>query len=133
MMRHNVLLLLFFFCCSPALAQNDVEGGATEASDRKALLKAAVARDRGEISALEPDSSQRGGVVVGYSSGAVLHCYGNQGCKEFSGTPNAPVEHIAVSSREKLEIFWVSYPQGALYQCVDNTCTKFIWDVTPGE
>jgi hypothetical protein len=36
------------------------------------------------------------------------------------------VAHIAVSKRGASEIVWVTYRQGALYRCVDNTCIKFI-------
>jgi hypothetical protein len=127
-MRRSVLSFIILAYSTTALAQDHVEATTTQASNRKALLKAAVARDRGEISAMEPSSEEGQGVIIGYSSGTVLNCYSNHSCKEFSGTPNTAVEHIAVSKREKSEVIWVSYPQGALYQCISNSCSKFRWD-----
>ena len=127
-MRHSVLSFIILAYVATALAQDPLEATTTEASNRKAILKAAVARDRGEISAMEPLSKEGQGVIIGYSSGAVLNCYGNHSCKEFSGTPNTAVEHIAISKRGKSEVIWVSYPQGALYQCISNSCNKFMWD-----
>ena len=86
-----------------------------------------VARDRGEITAIEPLSKEGGGVIIGYSSGALLNCYGDQSCQEFAGTPNTAVEHIAISNRGASEIIWVTYRQGALYQCANYHCKKFKW------
>jgi len=127
------------FCCAvlaasaSTLAQD--QGGATNsnAADRKALLKAAVARDRGEITALEPLTGTAQGVVVGYSSGAVMNCYGENICKEYGGTPNIAVEHIGVSTRGALNVVWVSYPRGVLYQCIKTLCKRFIWSTVLDE
>jgi hypothetical protein len=127
-MRIHLLSFIVFFFSPAALAQGQGEVEAPEASSREALLKAAVARDRGEISAMEPSSSPEKGVFIGYTSGAVLNCYGNDSCEEFSGTPNTAVEHIAVSKRAQSEVIWVSYRHGALYQCINGGCRKFIWD-----
>ncbi len=132
-MRHILLSFIIVVCSTTALAQDPAGAGATDASKREALLKAAVARDRGDISVMEPVPGDGRGVVLGYSSGAVLQCYGNHSCIEFSGTPNLAVEHIAISKREKSEIVWVSYPQGALYRCVGDACSKFIWRGSQGE
>jgi len=127
-MRYSVLSFIILAYTTAAFAQDHVEETTTETANRKALLKAAVARNRGEISAMEPLNGEGQGVVIGFSSGAVLNCYGSQSCKEFSGTPNATVEHLAISKQGKSEVIWASYPQGALYQCMNNTCKKFLWD-----
>jgi hypothetical protein len=117
----------------PCLAQGEATTTSAAARDRDALLKAAVARDRGEITALEPLSGDGGGVAVGYSSGSVLNCFGGQSCREFGGTPNTAVQTIAVSKRGGAEIIWVSYQYGALYQCLESRCTKFLWDGKPAD
>lgn len=129
----RLLITLFILASgsSTALAGDNVKPTATKAPTREALLKAAVARDRGEITAMEPSSGE--GVIIGHSSGAVLNCYGDHSCKEFFGTPNAAVEHIAVSRQGTSEVVWVSYPQGALYQCISNHCEKFLWDGMQGQ
>ena len=124
-MRPIVFMLLVLASgAGTALAGDDGTATAT----REALLKAAVARDRGEITAMEPASGGGQGVIIGYSSGAVLNCYGDHSCREFAGTPNAGVEHIAVSRQAASEVVWVSYPQGAIYQCIGYRCEKFVWD-----
>ena len=123
----NLLLVLTL----PCFAQGETTSESTAAPDRDALLRAAVARDRGEITALEPLSGDGGGVAVGYSSGSVLNCFGEQSCREYLGTPNTAVQAIAVSRRRGAEIIWVSYQYGALYQCQESRCTKFLWDGKP--
>ena len=105
-MRYRVLPLLLLAGMTTALAQDTGEASTTDAPSRKDLLKAAVARDRGDISAMEPSTGDGQGVLIGYSSGAVLNCYGDQSCKEFSGTPNTAVQHIAVARRGKSEVIW---------------------------
>jgi hypothetical protein len=95
---------------------------------RQELLKDAVAKSRGEITAMEPLLTQGRGVIIGYSSGAVLNCSGDRDCVEFGGTPSSPVEHIAISKRASQDVAWVAYGQGALYQCTRNQCRKFDWD-----
>jgi hypothetical protein len=118
----------FFFAFTvAAFAQDQGESSTTEPPNRKALLKELVVQDRGEVTAIESSSKEDGSVVIGYVSGTVLICYGNQGCKEFGGTPSAPVEQIAVSKSGASEIIWVTYRQGALYRCANNQCSKFIW------
>lgn len=121
-----VLSIIVFFVCAVALAQDQGEASPTPPADRKALLKDLVARDRGEITAIEPSSKNDGSVIIGYSSGAILICKSAQVCKEFDDTPSVPVEHIAVSKRGADETIWVTYRQGALYQCQDNSCIKFL-------
>ena len=73
------------------------------------------------------------GVAVGYSSGSVLNCFGEQSCREYMGTPNTAVQAIAVSKRGGEEIIWVSYQYGALYQCLESRCIKFLWDGKPAD
>ncbi|MEH6593441.1 MAG: hypothetical protein V7746_24455 [Halioglobus sp.] len=127
-MRSTILWFIIFASSAVTLAQDREEATTMEPSSREALLKGMVMRDRGEITALEPSSQEGGSVIIGYSSGAVLNCYGNQSCKEFNGTPNMAVEHIAVSSRGASEIIWVTYRHGAIYQCAIKNCSKFDWD-----
>ena len=128
--------IMFFFLLavggSTALVSNNVYSAA-EAPTREALLKAAVARDRGDVTAMESASRTGQGVIIGHSSGAVLNCYGEDSCREFFGTPNAAVTHIAVSRQGSSEVIWVSYPQGALYRCIGNQCEKFLWDGEPDQ
>lgn len=126
-MHHAVLWSIIFAFSAAAMAQ-DFKGTSNQnPSSRESLLKQMVAQDHGEITAIEPLSKEGGGVIIGYSSGAVLNCYGDQSCQEFAGTPSAAVEHIAVSNRGASEIIWVTYRQGALYQCVNFRCEKFKW------
>ena len=106
------------------LAQKAAESSATAPSDRDAIIRQLVAQDRGDITAIEPSSTQSGAVIVGYSSGAVIICKADQTCDEFTGTPNVAVEQLAVSRQGASEIVWVSYRQGALYQCTDGSCQK---------
>ena len=107
-----------------ALAQNTSESSAPAPADRDAIIRQLVAQDRGDITAIEPSSTQSGEVIVGYSSGAVISCKADQTCSEFTGTPNVAVEQLAVSRQIASEIVWVSYRQGALYQCTDGSCQK---------
>ena len=129
-----VAIMLFVLASAggAALAGNNQKPTITEAPTREALLKAAVARDRGDITAMEPASREGQGVFIGHSSGALLHCYGDHICSEFLGTPNAAVEHIAVTLQGTAEVVWISYPQGAIYRCIDNRCEKFLWDGEQG-
>ena len=133
-MGHTLLLLLALISSHHAIAEDNPKVDTTNyTSNREALLKAAVARDRGEITAMEPSSQASGGVIIGYSSGAVLNCYGDHSCKEFGGTPNAAVEHIAVTRQAQSEVIWVSYPHGGLYRCMRKECSKFLWDGVQGK
>ena len=125
-MIRAVLSIILVALCAAAFAQDHGESSPTPSSNRKALLKDLAAQNRGEITAIEPSSKQEGGVVVGYSSGVVLYCMSDQDCRVFDGTPNVSVEHIAVSKRGAYEIVWVTYRQGALYRCADDSCIKFL-------
>ncbi len=127
-----IMLVMLASAGGAALGGDDDKTAPSAAPTREALLKAAVARDRGDITAMEPASREGQGVIIGHSSGAVLNCYGDHICSEFLGTPNAPVEHIAVSLQGTAEVVWVSYPQGAIYRCMDKRCEKFLWDGDQG-
>lgn len=129
----KILLWLIpgLFCTSLFAAENPTYIHGSPGRDE--LLKAAVNRDRGTISVLEPASAAGRGIYVGYSSGTVLNCYGSNRCKELSDTPSTPVQGIAVSRRGDTEVVWVSYRQGALYQCIDGVCSRFLWDREPGK
>lgn len=124
--------VVFFFVIITAMtnvsAQDPGNASSAEASSRKSLLKNMVAQDRGEITAIEPSSKEGGGVFIGYQSGTVMNCHADQSCREFGGTPAAPVERLAVSLRAGGEIVWVTFRQGALYQCTGGQCKKFIRD-----
>lgn len=132
-MGRTLLLFLTLTFGHHAIADNNLQGEKTGTSNREALLKAAVARDRGEITAMEPSSQASGGVIIGYSSGAVLNCYGDHSCTEFGGTPSAAVERIAVTKQAQSEVIWVSYPHGGLYRCMRKECNKFLWDGVQGK
>jgi hypothetical protein len=125
-MIRSLLWIILVALCAATFAQDQGESSPTPSSNRKSLLKDLAAQNRGDITAIEPSSKDDGGVIVGYSSGVVLNCISDQDCRKFDGTPNVAVEHIAVSKRGASEIIWVTYRQGALYQCEDNSCIKFL-------
>jgi len=108
----------------------------TSTDSRKAFIKDALDQDRGrgEITALEPSSSAEGGVIIGYASGALLNCYGNDSCRAFEQTPDTPVStpvrEIAVTRRGSAEVIWATYPHGVIYQCVNFICSEFSWHST---
>lgn len=95
-----------------------------DAAKREALLKEFVAQDRGDITTLEPSTLDNGDVYIGYEMGALWVCRADLSCKEFAGTPKAPVRRIAASRNGNTEIVWVAYRQGALYRCEKSVCTK---------
>ncbi len=132
-MRPAALSSIIFAFTVAALAQDQSGAATAEPKSRNTLIRELVAQDRGAITAMEPSSKEGQGVVIGYSSGAIFNCHGKHSCKEFRGTPNTAVENIAISKRGKSEVIWVSYGQGALYQCVDNRCNKFVWDIMQDE
>lgn len=127
-MRHAVLLFILIASNTVALAQDRETPSTMDPISRETFLRGMVTRDRGEITAMEPSSREGGSVVIGYSSGAVLNCYGKESCKEFGGTPKLAVEHLAVSNPGDSEIIWVTYRHGAVYQCATMICRKFNWD-----
>ena len=98
----------------------------TTSSEREALLKKLVAQNSGEITAIEPSSMQDGSVIVGFSSGTVLICSRTQDCQQFANTPSVAVEQLAVSKQGTTEVVWVTYRQGALYQCTQMRCEKVL-------
>lgn len=124
-MRYTFLLFITLLFTGVSAAQDRESGTAVEPLTRDALLKRAVAQDRGDITAMESSSKHSGGVVIGHSSGTLFHCYGDDDCREFDGTPSQAVEDIAVSRRGDLEIFWVAYRHGVLYQCINYQCREF--------
>ena len=124
-MRH-VLILLFISAAGLAQAQQPASESA-----RTEIIKSALARDRGEISVMEPSTRDGGGVYVGYSTGTLLHCRGDATCTEFKGTPNVAVRDIAVSHRGDRDILWIAYPLGGFYQCLSYQCSRFEWDSEP--
>jgi hypothetical protein len=132
-MRATALSFFIFAFTVSALAQDPSGVAATDNNSRKTLIRELVAQDHGEITAIEPSSKEDGSVVIGYASGAVLICDDSQSCRRFGGTPNVSVEHIAVSRNGASEIIWVTYRQGALYQCANNQCGKFMWTDKPQE
>ncbi len=134
-MRYALLFLIMAFHASSPAQESTHAGGTSDrdallkaAVNRDALLKAAVSRDRGRVTAMEAFGAPGNGVAVGYSSGAVLNCRGENQCVEYGGTPNASVEHLAVSGQEGSEVIWVAYGQGSLYRCVGRICSRFVWD-----
>jgi hypothetical protein len=96
---------------------------------REELIKSALASDWGEITAMEASARDGAGVFVGYSSGSVLNCRGDNQCRAFTGTPasalTGAVRTLAVSRRGEQEIVWVGYPHGVVYQCSNFNCREF--------
>jgi len=105
---------------------------ATSKSSRDAVIKRALARDHGEITATEAAHSDGGGVFIGYSSGAVVRCQSHAGCRALGGTPSSAVTgavlDISVSHSGGTDIAWVAYPHGVVYRCVDALCREFDHD-----
>lgn len=130
-MHRVAFFFIFLTAMTCVFAQDAGDASAAEASSRKSRLKNMVAQDRGEITAIEASSIEGGGVFIGYQSGTVMNCHADQSCTEFGGTPAAPVERLAVSRRGGVEIIWVTFRQGALYQCASNQCKKFNRDGLP--
>ena len=94
------------------------------------VIKRALAGDRGEIAVMEPSSIDGKGVIIGYSSGAVVQCYADNNCRAFDGTPASTlvggVTAIAVSRRGNGEEVWVAYQHGILYRCADYFCREVL-------
>jgi hypothetical protein len=130
-MSRLIRCLLVFALVPVAYAQTP--GGASPAAqklDRDALIKRALAGDRGEITVMEPSSIDGKGVIIGYSSGAVVQCYADNNCRAFDGTPASTlvggVTAIAVSRRGNGEEVWVAYQHGILYRCADYSCREVL-------
>lgn len=129
-MQYFTAFLPVFFASAAVIAQappapDSVPGKAS----RDALIRSELARDKGEITALEPSGLDGNGVYLGYSSGALVHCYGDDSCRDFAGTPGGAVtgavSGIAVSSGAGKDIVWVAYPHGIIYRCSNHTCREF--------
>ena len=118
---------LFFILMFPLAVFAQGESTGPESSSRKALLQKMVTQERGEITAMEASTKEDGSVILGYTSGFVSICNGNQPCTEFAGTPNVPVLQIIASRNGASEIIWVSYRQGAIYRCINAQCSKSAW------
>jgi hypothetical protein len=137
------MILMLFVLALTATAVARAQGVAAarpeaspEKGDRSALIKSALASDRGEITVMEPSAIDGKGVIIGYSSGAVVNCYAEGECRAFDATPDGAlvggVRAIAVSRRDKREIVWVAYPHGILYRCADYFCRDFRLASQPG-
>ncbi len=125
-------LLALLAASAAASGQTDSAktAGTTAGEDsRKALIKSALGRERGAITSMEPSTRDEGGVILGYSSGAVVYCHGEYRCRPFEQTPDAavstPVTAISVSGRGSAEVVWVAYPNAVLYQCSNFVCRQF--------
>lgn len=120
--------ILALLAVSAAAGAQQAGSSASEDS-RKALIKSALGRERGAITAMEPSTRDEGGVILGYSSGAVIYCHGEFRCRAFEQTPDAavstPVTAISVSGRGSAEVAWVAYPNAVLYQCSNFICREF--------
>jgi hypothetical protein len=124
-MRRIATSLLLLAATAGGMAQG-TDRQATE--ERMARIRELVSQDSGDITALEPSTLGNGSVLIGYSSGTVVRCDPAQICDELTGTPNIAVQGIAASKQSASEVVWVSYGQGALYQCVDRQCAKVVRD-----
>ena len=140
-MRYLFLILLAVGSTA-ANAHNSEENTAakpTSTESRKAFIKDALdqGRGHGEITAMEPSARAEGGVIIGYASGTLLNCYGNESCRAFTQTPSTPVStpvmEIAVTRRGSSEIVWATYPHGVIYQCVNFVCSEFTWHSSRGD
>ena len=89
-MRYAVLLSILAVISANTAAQEPPAAAAPAAkSSRDAVIRSALARDHGEITAMEAALRDGGGLFIGYSSGAVVHCYGKESCRAFDGTPSS--------------------------------------------
>lgn len=134
-MRHALLFSIIVAVSASAFAQDTPSANTSASKDaRDAVIKGALARDRGEITAMEALNGDGKGVLLGYSSGAVVNCHGDGKCRAFDGTPRSAitgaVSGISVSSRGGQEIVWVAYPHGIIYRCADYVCREIM---LPGE
>jgi hypothetical protein len=135
-MRFAVLLSLLAVISANTVAQEPPAAAAPAAkSSRDAVIRSALARDQGEITAMESAPRDGGGVFIGYSSGAVVHCHGKQSCRAYDGTPSSAVtgavQRLSVSSNGGAEVVWVAYPHGVVYRCVDYLCREI--DASAGQ
>jgi hypothetical protein len=124
-MRYALVFPILAVISANTLAQDSP----ASKSSRDAVIRSALARDNGEITAMEAAVRDAGGVYIGYSSGAVVHCSGKGGCRAFDGTPSSAVAgsvtDLGVSRSAGAEIVWVAYPHGVVYRCSDYFCREF--------
>ena len=135
-MRFAFLLPILALVSANIVAQPPPEATAPAAkSSRDAAIRSALARDHGEITAMESSLRDGGGVFIGYSSGAVVNCYGKQSCRAYDGTPSSAVtgavQGLSVSRSGGAEVVWVAYPHGVVYRCVDYFCREI--DASAGQ
>ena len=135
-MRFAFLLSLLAVISANTVAQEPPAAAAPAAkSSRDAVIRSALARDHGEITAMESSLRDGGGVFIGYSSGAVVNCYGKQSCRAYDGTPSSAVtgavQGLSVSRSGGAEVVWVAYPHGVVYRCVDYFCREI--DASAGQ
>ena len=125
-MRHLLVFVLSCAVSSFALGQGDTSPN-PDKSSRDEVIRSTLVRQKGDITAMEA-TSRGGGVIIGYASGALVSCSGEENCREFEGTPggavNSPVTDIAVAARDGQDIIWVAYPHGVFYRCVNYTCRQ---------
>lgn len=128
----STILVTVLFATSPDLL-GQVPGpaaGAPTSSGRAAAIKNALARERGDITAMEASSIAGGGVFVGYSSGMVVNCRGDGTCREYSGLPTGPVSgevrDISISRNGDQQIVWVAHPHGVLFRCENYRCVEIV-------
>jgi hypothetical protein len=125
-MIRTFLLSILIAVSSVSFSQDREKPAQTTSSEREALLKKLVAQNSGEITAIEASSMQDGSVIVGFSSGTVLICSRTKDCHQFANTPSVAVEQLAVSKQGTTVVVWVTYRQGALYQCIERRCEKVL-------
>ena len=135
-MRFAFLLPILALVSANIVAQPPPEATAPAAkSSRDAAIRSALARDQGGITAMESALRDGGGVFIGYSSGAVVHCHGKESCRAYDGTPSSSltgaVQGLSVSRSGNAEVVWVAYPNGVVYRCIDYSCREI--DASAGQ
>jgi hypothetical protein len=129
-MRYAIAFSIVAVISANALAQDSPAAAAPASkSSRDAAIRSALASDNGKITAMEAAQRDGGGVFIGYSSGTVVNCFGNSGCRAFDGTPSSAVVgavgDLSVSRSAGADIVWVAYPHGVVYRCSDYFCREF--------
>lgn len=131
---HYALLFSILAVISANTCAQDAPASSTSVTKntRDAVIRSALARDHGEITAMEAALVDGGGIFIGYSSGAVAHCRDEGGCKTLDGTPSSAITgaalNISISRSGNTEVAWVAYPHGVLYRCAGDLCSEFDHD-----
>tara|TARA_R110001592_G_scaffold363248_5_gene682275 strand:+ start:11562 stop:11960 length:399 start_codon:yes stop_codon:yes gene_type:complete len=131
---HYALLFSILAVISANTCAQNAPASATSVTknSRDAVIRSALARDHGEITAMEAARMDGGGIYIGYSSGAVAHCRDEGGCITLDGTPSGAISgaalNIRVSRSGGAEVAWVAYPHGVLYRCGGDLCSEFDHD-----